>query len=125
MTPDTPEPTQWNFFREEGGASLALTFNLGDANLVCKGIFLVDQGEILGVDESAFLESPLFLASQYNMWYISEDASTILWTDFYDDIHMTFDNNVYNLEQCMVPSAAFHIEVEVRAECSASLICSW
>ena len=77
-------------------------------------MFLVKAGEVLGVDETAFLESPLFLASQYNMWHISSDASTILWTDFYNDVHMTFDNTVYNLEECMVPAAVFKHEYMVR-----------
>ncbi len=41
------------------------------------------------------------------MWHISDDASAILWTDFYDKVHMTFDKKVYDVEDCMLPAAAF------------------
>lgn len=113
-------------YREEGGSSLALQFDLGAPDRICTGVFLVKAGEILGVDETAFLESPLFLASQYNMWHISSDASTILWTDFYDDVHMTFDNTVYNLEECMVPAAVFKNEYMVcMYVCMLGAACWW
>ena len=48
------------------------------------------------------------------MWFISSDAATILWSDFFKEVHMTLDKEVYDVEACMLPAAAFRNEFEVQ-----------
>lgn len=108
MNPAYPQSTDFTLYRDEGGASLALSFDLQSAK--CLATFLVVSGEVLGVDDSAYLESALFLASQYNMWFINFEANAILWTDLYDEVHMTLDQWIYNVEDCMLPAAVFNAE---------------
>ena len=49
------------------------------------------------------------------MWFLSFDAETILWSDFFEDVHMTYDKVVYDVRDCLLPAAAFKIEYLVRA----------